>query len=139
MINSVFLMHRRTDLWGPDALILSFLEFGPDRFLDSRLYKYLTPNPYIFAPFGAGPRICLGQQFTCNEASYYLIRLLQTFFSFSLALDAQPAEDIPPKTWTRAPGTSEGRDRIMLGTHVLLYAKGDLWVRMEEANDETTL
>ncbi len=38
------------------------LEFDPDRFLDGRLHKYLTPNPYIFVPFNAGPRICLGQQ-----------------------------------------------------------------------------
>ncbi|KAK0184281.1 cytochrome P450 [Armillaria mellea] len=128
---STFSMHRRTDLWGPDAL-----EFDPDRFLDSRLHKYLTPNPYIFLPFNAGPRICLGQQFTYNKASYYLIRLLQTFSSFSLALDAQPDEGIPPKTWTRTPGTTKGRDKIMLGTHVLLYAKGGLWVRMEEAKDE---
>ncbi|KAK0481269.1 cytochrome P450 [Armillaria novae-zelandiae] len=128
---STFLIHRRTDLWGPDAL-----EFDPDRFLDSRLNKYLTPNPYIFIPFNAGPRICLGQQFTYNEASYFLIRLLQTFSSFTLALDSQPEEGIPPKTWSRTPGTTKGRDKIMLGTHVLLYAKGGLWVRMEEAKDE---
>ncbi|KAK0214455.1 cytochrome P450 [Armillaria fumosa] len=115
---STFLIHRRTDLWGPDAL-----DFDPDRFLDSRLSKYLTPNPYIFIPFNAGPRICLGQQFTYNEASYYLIRLLQAFSSFTLALDSQPVEGIPPKTWTRTPGTTKGRDKIMLGTHVLLYAK----------------
>ncbi|KAK0481273.1 cytochrome P450 [Armillaria novae-zelandiae] len=54
---SVFLMHRRTNLWGPDAL-----EFDPDRFLDGRLHENLTPNPFIFVPFNAGPRICLGQQ-----------------------------------------------------------------------------
>ena len=38
------------------------LKFDPDRFLDERLHKYLTPNPFIFVPFNAGPRICLGQQ-----------------------------------------------------------------------------
>ena len=73
---TVFLMHRRTDLWGPDGdfyirriCLLSTnqnpplaLEFDPDRFLDERLHKYLTPNPFIFLPFNAGPRICLGQQ-----------------------------------------------------------------------------
>jgi cytochrome P450 len=37
-------------------------EFDPDRFLDERLHKYLTPKPFIFLPFNAGPRICLGQQ-----------------------------------------------------------------------------
>ncbi|KIJ32050.1 hypothetical protein M422DRAFT_234321 [Sphaerobolus stellatus SS14] len=46
---SVFMMHRRTDLWGPDAL-----QFDPDRFLDERVHKYLTPNPMIFLPFNAG-------------------------------------------------------------------------------------
>ncbi|KAK0474604.1 cytochrome P450 [Armillaria novae-zelandiae] len=51
VVYSVFLMHRRTDLWGPDAL-----KFDLDRFLDSRMHKYLTPNPFIFAPFNAGPR-----------------------------------------------------------------------------------
>ena len=40
----------------------SVLEFDPDRFLDERLHKYFTPNPFIFLPFNAGPRICLGQQ-----------------------------------------------------------------------------
>ncbi|KAK0200214.1 cytochrome P450 [Desarmillaria ectypa] len=119
---SVFSMHRRTDLWGPDAL-----EFDPDRFLDQRLHKYLTPNPYIFVPFNAGPRICLGQQFAYNEASYYLIRLLQTFSSFSLAMDAQPAEGIPPKSWTKTPGTTKGRDKIMFGLHLTMYAKAGLW------------
>ncbi|KAK0499418.1 cytochrome P450 monooxygenase pc-3 [Armillaria luteobubalina] len=128
---SVFLMHRRTDLWGPDAL-----EFDPDRFLDSRLHKYLTPNPFIFVPFNAGPRICLGQQFAYNESSYYLIRFLQTFSSFSLAIDAQPAEGIPPTNWTEMPGTTKGREKIMLGFHLTLYAKAGLWIRMKEVNEE---
>ena len=76
-IYSVLVMHRRTDLWGPDGMIFSleymrltdispfnFLAhvFDPDRFLDHRVQKYLTPNPFIFCPFNAGPRICLGQQ-----------------------------------------------------------------------------
>jgi cytochrome P450 len=38
------------------------MEFDPERFIDERLQKYLTPNPFIFLPFNAGPRICLGQQ-----------------------------------------------------------------------------
>lgn len=38
------------------------LQFDPDRFLDERLHKSLVPNPFIFLPFNAGPRICPGQQ-----------------------------------------------------------------------------
>ena len=49
---------------------LPALSFDPDRFLDERLHKYLTPNPFIFLPFNAGPRICLGQQ----VCSYHLPR-----------------------------------------------------------------
>lgn len=70
-------MHRRPDLWGPDGMPSIFggflcclnlflaAEFDPDRFLDERVSKYLTPNPFIFLPFNAGPRICLGQQVRC--------------------------------------------------------------------------
>ncbi|KAF9457419.1 cytochrome P450 [Collybia nuda] len=69
----VLLMHRRKDLWGPDAL-----EFDPDRWLDDRV-KHYTSNPFIFVPFNAGARICLGQQFAYHATSYFIIRYLQRF------------------------------------------------------------
>jgi len=47
------------DSIGPRTIAL---EFDPGRWLDERVKKYLIPNPYIFLPFNAGPRICLGQQ-----------------------------------------------------------------------------
>ncbi|KAG2003559.1 cytochrome P450 [Coprinopsis cinerea AmutBmut pab1-1] len=122
---SVWDMHRRKDLWGPDAH-----EFDPDRFLDERLHKYLTPNPFIFTPFNAGPRICLGQQFAYHEASFFLIRLLQQFSKFSLAPDAQPAETIPPASWKTCEGR-KGMEKIWPGTNLTLIVKGGLWVRME--------
>lgn len=51
------------ELWGPDAA-----EFDPDRFLDERK-KYILANPFIFVPFNAGPRICLGQQVSTHPNS----------------------------------------------------------------------
>ncbi|KAF8554602.1 cytochrome P450 [Imleria badia] len=127
---SVFIMHRRKDLWGPDAE-----EFDPDRFLDHRLQKYLTPQPFIFLPFNAGPRICLGQQFAYNEMSFMLIRLLQQFDTISLAPDAQAPDTLPPPSW----GEAEGRkatEKIFPKMHLTMYAHGGLWVRMTEADKE---
>ena len=80
-------MQRRKDLWGPTGTssLVSLVivpvsvvdgdppypfptmnackaeEFDPDRFVDDRK-TLLTSNPFMFLPFNAGPRICLGQQ-----------------------------------------------------------------------------
>ncbi|KAF8510916.1 cytochrome P450 [Gautieria morchelliformis] len=125
---AVWLMHRRTDLWGPDAS-----EFDPDRFLDARLHKYLTPNPFIFLPFNAGPRICLGQQFAYNEISVMLIRLLQAFDTITLAPEAQPAESHPPASWKQTSGT-QATTKIWPKVHLTLYSYMGLWLRMGEAD-----
>ncbi|EIW81955.1 cytochrome P450 [Coniophora puteana RWD-64-598 SS2] len=122
---SVFLMQRRKDLWGPDADL-----FDPDRFLDSRLHKYLTPNPFIFVPFNAGPRICLGQQFAYNETSFFLVRLLQMFSSIALAEDVQT---MPPPEWAAA-GGRQAMEKVVIQSHLTMYVKDGLWVRMGEAN-----
>ncbi|KAF9471382.1 cytochrome P450 [Pholiota conissans] len=121
-------IHRRTDLWGPDALT-----FDPDRFLDVRLHKYLTPNPYIFCPFNAGPRICLGQQFAYHEATFYLVRLLQRFTAFRLDAGANEA---PPDEWKACAGL-KGTEKVRVMSHLTMYIKGGLWVTMKErsAND----
>jgi len=104
--------------------------FDPDRFLDSRLHKYLTPNPFIFVPFNAGPRICLGQQFAYNETSFFLVRLLQMFSSIALAEDVQT---MPPPEWAKA-GGRQAMEKVVIQSHLTMYAKDGLWVRMGEAN-----
>src|ERR1700761_4045421 len=51
------LIHKRKDLWGPDAD-----EFDPNRWLNDgtgRLEK-MVKNPLMFVPFNAGPRIVRG-------------------------------------------------------------------------------
>ncbi|PIL35071.1 cytochrome P450 [Ganoderma sinense ZZ0214-1] len=123
---SVLLMHRRKDLWGPDALV-----FDPERFLDERVQKYLIPNPFIFLPFNGGPRICLGQQFAYNETSFMLVRLLQCFSSIKLRQDVHPESMAPPGV-ERSPYAVDGRERVCMRSHLTTYVKNGLWVEMEE-------
>ena len=60
-------LHRSTAIYGPDAK-----DFRPQRWESLRVgWEYI--------PFNGGPRICLGQQYALTEASYVIIRLLQTF------------------------------------------------------------
>ncbi|KAJ7780558.1 cytochrome P450 [Mycena maculata] len=126
---SVFMMHRRKDLWGPDAE-----EFDPDRWLDDRLKTYLLTNSFQFLPFNAGPRICLGQQFAYNEMSFIIIRLLQNFSSFSLAVDAFPPEARPPPEWELLEGR-KAADRFRPKMHLTMYSEGGMWLRMTEAEN----
>ncbi|KAF9448162.1 cytochrome P450 monooxygenase pc-2 [Macrolepiota fuliginosa MF-IS2] len=130
---TVLIMHRRKDLWGPDAL-----EFDPDRFLDYRLHKYLTPNPFIFLPFNAGPRICLGQQFAYNEASFFLVRLLQRFESVKLEVDAMEPEERVPEEWGQQTmeetGSRKAVEKVRPRTHLTMYVKRGMWVSMKEAS-----
>ncbi|KAJ7141659.1 cytochrome P450 monooxygenase pc-1 [Mycena crocata] len=121
-------MHRRKDLWGPDAL-----EFDPERFIDERLHKYLIPNPFIFLPFNGGPRICLGQQFAYQEASFILIRLLQSFSKIALAPDAQPPASRVPDDWlTDDPSGWKRREKARPKSSLAMSVMGGLWVTMEE-------
>ncbi|KAJ7689971.1 cytochrome P450 [Mycena rosella] len=131
---SVLVMHRRTDLWGPDAA-----QWDPERFIDERLHKHLTPNPFIFLPFNAGPRICLGQQFAYHEASFFLVRLLQNFSGVSLALDAQPPASRLPSNWAQDDelGWRSG-ERLNVKNHLSMFVEGGVWVTMEEARGEET-
>ncbi|CAN8102777.1 unnamed protein product [Discula destructiva] len=68
---SVYVLHRRKDLWGQDAD-----EFIPERWENRRV-------GWEYVPFNGGPRICLGQQFALTEASYVTVRLLQRFEEMS--------------------------------------------------------
>lgn len=64
-----YALQRRKEYWGEDAN-----EFRPERWMEGK--KVL---PWTYIPFNGGPRICLGQQFALTEASYVLVRIVQTF------------------------------------------------------------
>ena len=67
---SIYLAHRHPDYWqAPD-------QFVPERFDRDKDCKQ---PPFVFLPFGAGPRNCIGATFAQIEAKIVLARLLQQF------------------------------------------------------------
>lgn len=63
---SIYLTHRRREIWGDDAA-----EFRPERFLDRKL----GANEYF--PFGGGARRCIGNAFAMYEAKIVFAQLVQ--------------------------------------------------------------
>ncbi|KDN35015.1 hypothetical protein RSAG8_11958, partial [Rhizoctonia solani AG-8 WAC10335] len=126
MIYSTMLMQRDPKLWGPDADL-----FDPMRWLDHR-HKRVLSDPFKYIPFNAGPRICLGQQFALNEASFVLVRLLQNFSRFDLAMDAAPEGSCPPAEWAQGSGRKP-QEKIWPKSAVTLYSHGGMWVKFKSA------
>ena len=64
-----FGLHRNKSLWGEE------LQFNPERFIaDPKIYK--SKN---YFPFGAGPRMCIGNNFAMAEMSFFLYLFLNKF------------------------------------------------------------
>ncbi len=96
VILSPWTIHRRADLW-PDPE-----RFDPDRFLPE--HEAGRPKT-AYLPFGAGPRVCIGNHFAMMEAQLVLAMLLRRFHfalpspdqSPPLAFGAtlRPADELP--------------------------------------------
>ncbi|KAK5125949.1 hypothetical protein LTR85_011304 [Meristemomyces frigidus] len=97
---NVYLMHRGEEAWGSDAC-----QFRPDRWVGRKL----GPE---YAPFGGGPRVCIGQQLTMTEISLLLVRMMQRF------------SDI------QAP---QGQDNLVKGYRAVLAPKNGVKVRLRRA------
>lgn len=68
VVISPYLLHRHETLWqAPDR-------FRPERFLPGTREHIAR---YAYLPFGAGPRVCIGQQFAMVEAVIVLATLLR--------------------------------------------------------------
>ena len=79
-----WVLHRHPDYWeDPDR-------FDPDRWTPERVRER---HPYSYFPFGAGPRSCIGRQFSLVEAKIILSVLLRRF---SPELASDPDLDLRP-------------------------------------------
>ncbi|KAM3515010.1 hypothetical protein MY11210_001369 [Beauveria gryllotalpidicola] len=77
---SPYVMHRRRDLYGPDAM-----EWNPDRWLS-------RSHGWDYLPFNGGPRICIGQKFALTAGAYVLARLAQQFDTCEAMASKGPLE-----------------------------------------------
>jgi len=99
VITSFNALHRRYDIWGPDAD-----EFRPERWLievpsldnsgtaTTKLQLKSMPT-WEYLPFGGGPRICPGQYFAAYWAQYAVVRIMQTFRGIESRDDRPYAEE----------------------------------------------
>jgi hypothetical protein len=65
---------------------------------------------------------CLGQEFALNQASYFIVRLLQRFNTFTLAPDFMPAGSLPPAHWAGMPGR-QGVEKIHPAINFTMHSK----------------
>jgi cytochrome P450 len=89
VVVSPWLLHRDAR-WFPEPL-----EFSPRRWLAG-------PNPrHAYVPFGAGPRVCIGEPFAWMEAALLLATIGQRWTLDHVAshtVELQPVITLRPKT-----------------------------------------
>lgn len=65
-------LHTDPKIWGPDSY-----EFNPERFANG--ITGACKFPYLYMPFGVGPRVCLGQNLALVELKILVSVILSNF------------------------------------------------------------
>jgi cytochrome P450 len=100
-----FLLHRHPGLWPHPE------RFDPERFSPERA---ATRHRYAYIPFGAGPRICIGNAFAKMEATIVLAGLVQRWqlelperpVGFDPRITLRPAGGVPATLVSRSRSSS---------------------------------
>lgn len=71
LLINFFNLHRRTDIWGPDAN-----EFNPDRFLPDNGEQR---HSHSFLPFSNGSRDCIGKYYAMLSITTILVKFLKNY------------------------------------------------------------
>jgi len=77
-------LHHAPELWDAPE------EFRPARFAKDAPNP---PAPYAYLPFGGGPRLCIGNQFSLTEMQ---LVLLETLRRFDVEWVPQPPVELQP-------------------------------------------
>ncbi|XP_058449263.1 cytochrome P450 4C1-like [Malaya genurostris] len=70
-IMNFYALHRRKDVWGPDAE-----RFDPEQFSEQRAKDR---HPFSFLPFSGGSRMCIGWRYAMISMKVMLIYLIRNF------------------------------------------------------------
>jgi cytochrome P450 len=103
VVASLFALHRRPDVWSDP------LAFAPERFLPERRNEI---DPSAYAPFGAGPRTCLGNHFAIAEGQVLLATLAQRFDVELATPDRIEVTKLPGSLRPNRPVTLRLRSRL---------------------------
>ncbi|KAK4482690.1 hypothetical protein RD792_009857 [Penstemon davidsonii] len=85
-----YAMGRMEKIWGRD-----YLEFKPERWLESGVFK--QGNPFKYPVFQAGPRVCLGKEMAIVEIKIVALSLIRQF-EFQLAMPDNAPKFMPGLT-----------------------------------------
>ncbi|SMQ53680.1 unnamed protein product [Zymoseptoria tritici ST99CH_3D7] len=85
---SPYIMHRREDIFGPDAAA-----FRPERWLENDGWLFAEAG-WAYLPFNGGRRVCLGQEFALLEAGSVIVGMVRRWTAWKVAGDGEAFPEV---------------------------------------------